>query len=681
MRPTLVAILALVGACAPKAAPVTEVPHAPTFAASKIYSFTDTFAVTSVVDGGAVLWAGTPRGLMRWDLASGKFSVIGQKEGLPADRVGFVAVDGKGGIWAATAKGVMVSRRGVRQTFPPAPVGDFITGLVPSSDGKFAWAAGPEGLARLKDGNWERFLSDIAITALVAGSGNTLWAGTSGKGVLRVLRSGDKIAQYGAAQGQEVDVVRGMSTGEKGLLVVGDGEGGPRASIYDGERFYSYKVECPSVLEWAASGGGQLYVGSGETLYEVSPTVYATDPPPAGPLKFLPTSTPQSRAPQIAALAADMKATALDLASGSPAPPPSKRAQGARGPRMDTTLSSVRLPDGVTAVGSSERGLLVGTRFLGAERIENGVVRSFRTGDLTATAERITVACAGNADCYLATGAERAWHFDGRAFDIAPVDPEPSSRVLAILRDPKGQVIAIHRGATDPHLRISSVVDGRWTPIAMQSVQVPHGVPELNFATYAPDGKLWVGLRYVDKEKDSVDWGAAELLVDSGEAIYHRQAEAGNGLALPNDVVAVYWRARNEAWFATRQGAARLLDGKLRVFTENDGLESEIITDIGPGDHGDVWVATRRGTGRFDGKLWTFPKMGPFYLAARALASDAKGHVFVGTDKGLFCVGDCAPDAIDSRRGLLDDDVLDLTVDDRGRVWALTKKGITIVEP
>ena len=57
-------------------------------------------------------------------------------------------------------------------------------------------------------------------------------------------------------------------------------------------------------------------------------------------------------------------------------------------------------------------------------------------------------------------------------------------------------------------------------------------------------------------------------------------------------------------------------------------------------------------------------------------------HVFVGTDKGMFCVApDCDPEAIDLKRGLLEDNVLDLTVDTIGRVWVLTSKGISIVEP
>jgi hypothetical protein len=316
------------------------------------------------------------------------------------------------------------------------------------------------------------------------------------------------------------------------------------------------------------------------------------------------------------------------------------------------------------------------------ERVENGVVRRFRSFDLTASAQRITVACNGGSEdeCYLATGGARAWRFDGQAFEVAPIDPEAGSRILAVVPDPRGGVLAIHRGGNDSHLRISSADRGHWTPIAMQSIEVPVGVPDLNFAVFSPDRHLWLGLRYTDKEHDAVDFGAAELQIESGEVLYHRQSK-NSVIVLPNDMVAMFWKSQHEAWFATRSGAACLQDGLVRVYTENDGLESELISDIAPGPNGEIWVATRHGTGRFDGRRWTFPKMGPFYLRANALGRDNHAHNFLGTEKGLYCVGDCSPEAIDSRRGLLDDAILDLTVDVRGRVWVLTAKGISIVDP
>jgi hypothetical protein len=691
----LIAAAIALAACGPAAHPGVATPAAPkhSFAASKVRSFTDTLAVTAVADSGSNLWLGTPRGLLRWEIGSARWTLMTHADGLPADRVAAVAVDAQGGVWVATAKGLSRGLRGSWSNFPAAPVGEFLTGMVPGPDGKTAWASGPEGLARLHDRRWDRYLPDTGITALVAGPGGVLWIGTSGKGVLRVPAGGDSLEQYGTQQGCDIDVVRGMTISGRGLLAVGEGPSGPRAAFFDGERFYSYTIESPQVLEWAARSGQHTYLGAGETVWEVTPAMDQASPP-QGPVKLTALPAPAAGAPRTHVLKAELASAALDDPQGATTPPPPRVAPGQpvpRGPRLDTSEAGFRLPEGVTALNASERGLLVGTRFLGALRVENGVPRAFRVQDLAAGAERLTVACAktsANDECYLATGGPRAWRFDGQAFEIAAVDPDAGSRVLAMLSDPRGQVLAIHRGANDSQLRISTVDNNNWSPITMQSVEVPHGVPYLNFAEFSPDGHLWVGLRYIDKDKDTIDQGAAEIVLDSGEVLYHRQTAAGGisskvkeGVALPNDMVAMYWRAPNEAWFATRSGAARLLDGSLRVFTENDGLESELIVDIGPGSGKDIWVATRHGTGIFDGTKWSFPKMGPFYLKATSLGHDAKNNVFVGTDQGLFCVGDCEPEAIDSKRGLLDDSVLDLTVDLRGRVWVLTTKGVSIVEP
>jgi len=693
--PVRVAALALavlaVGACHPRATappPVEPAAKPPSFGASRIRSFTDSSAVTAIADSPSQLYVGTSRGLIRWE--GGRFTVLTQKDGLPADRVAAIAVDATGGVWLATAKGLTRGLRSVWTNYPAAPVGAFLTGLY--SDGKTVWAGGPEGLARWRAGRWERYLADTGVTALAAGAGGALWVGTSGAGVLRIPRGGDKVERYGPAQGCETDVVRGLVAAvDKTVVVVGEGQGAPRAAYFDGERFHSYAVSTPTVIEWAARAGTRTLVGTAEHIYTLTVEYGEARPPSSSALQMTPRPS-WAAAPRAWPLAPDLPSTTLDEAAATPAPPlpprptPARRSKPSKngvvaGPPLGPTLvaeeSPLRLPDGVTTVAGSERGLLVGTRFLGALRIENDVPRLFRINDLAAGAVRLTVACmAGkNAldDCFLATGGTRAWRFEGEAFDVTNVDPEPNSRVLAVLRDGKGDVLAIHRGAGDHQLRLSRVDDGRWTPIGIQAVQVPEGAPELNFAEFAPDGHLWVGLRYVDKDGDARDWGADEIAVDSGKVITHKE--------LPAAVVAMYWKARREAWFATRSGAARLLDGKVRVFTENDGMESEIVRDIGPGADGEIFVATGRGTGRFDGVRWTFPRLGAFYPPANALAHDGHGHVFVGTDKGLFCVGECVPDAIDLRRGLSDDRVQDLAVDGRNRVWVLTEKGINIIEP
>jgi len=698
-RSALLSVLAVLVSCHRPAKtttppPVVEAAPTVTFAGKKVRSYTDTFAALSIADSPANLLVGTPHGLVRWDVAAGRYSVLGARDGLPADRISGLAVDTQRTVWVATQQGIARSIPRGWQVFPPPPVGDFIAGMEPTVDGKQLWVGGPEGLARLRNGKWEHFLADVTVTALAMQPNGVLWIGTSGRGLLRIPRGGDHVEAYSAANGSEIDVVRAIAVSDKNVLVVGEGPAGPRAAWLEGDRFFSYTVEAPQVIEWAAHAGTHTYLGAGAHAWELiqlEPVPDKPPPVPTGPVKLVASPPVAVRRLRPVPLKPDLPAAALDEPAATPVPMP-----GQRVPILDTVASPFSIPDGVTVVGGSERGLLLGTRFQGAVRVENGVPRSFRVGDLSAGAERLTVACkpgkdnAPSDDCWLATGASKAWHFTDEGFEVAPVDPEPGSSVLAVLRDPKGAVLAIHRAApwakNASQLRISTVENGVWTPLSLQEVSVPNGPPVLNFALFSPDGHLWIGLRYVDKDKDPVDFGAAEVDLDSGKVIYHRQSSGQEtktvyGYALPTDMVAMYWRSPHEAWFATRQGAARVLDGQLTVFTAADGLESELIYDIDGASGNEVWVASGRGTGRWDGKRWLFPRLGPFYLRASSLAHDTRGHNFIGTEKGLFCVGECDPDGIDRKRGLLDDGVLDLSVDLRGRVWVLTGKGVSIVEP
>ena len=67
----------------------------------------------------------------------------------------------------------------------------------------------------------------------------------------------------------------------------------------------------------------------------------------------------------------------------------------------------------------------------------------------------------------------------------------------------------------------------KWFPVGVTSLEVPLGVPDLSFATFLPRGRLWVGLRYTDREHDTIDFGAAAVNVDDGRVVYYRQRPKG----------------------------------------------------------------------------------------------------------------------------------------------------------
>ncbi|HJZ83977.1 MAG TPA: hypothetical protein VKN99_02350, partial [Polyangia bacterium] len=68
---------------------------------------------------------------------------------------------------------------------------------------------------------------------------------------------------------------------------------------------------------------------------------------------------------------------------------------------------------------------------------------------------------------------------------------------------------------------------------------------------------------------------------------------------------------------------------------------------------------------------------------ARGLARAPDGTLWVATDHGLVALapGGASTRVYDHRAGLLDDDVRDVDVDIKGRVWALSGQGVALIEP
>lgn len=739
LRVGLSAALGLSAACGSSSQNTAPTARAGGGAPVRVRSFSDSLPVTCLAAAGGLIWAGTPHGLIRWtqggkDKEKPTPAVLTTADGLPADKITAISIDGAGGVWVVTPKGVSRYDMGGWTNYPPPPVGDLVAGIAPLGRGETVWVGGSDGIARLSEGSWQHYAAGTTVTSLAADGAGGVWVGTSGKGVMRLV--GESLLQFGALEGNEIDNVRGMAAGEGGaVIVVGDSPGGPRAAYYDGARFYSYRVDSPGVLEWVRRAGSDLLIGSGQWVWSmkrIGPGTKQEGPvrftfvgqsgaaaPRAQPLKAFAPKEGEAPPPRNAdellnqqngqqkAAPKGPKGKAGKKSGALTQPAPTRLAilpeegqadrpwmlagpggEGMAAPRFDTEPVKIKLPDGVTSVTSDADALYVGTRFLGITRLEKGQATPYRLYDLTAGAERLSAACVSNDECYVATGGTKAWRFDGQSFEVTEVDPEKGSHVMAVVRDNNGAVLALHRGGSSKEVRISRVSGGKWAPVGVTSLEVPMGVPDISFASFSPRGSLWIGLRYTDREQDLRDFGAAEVNVESGKVVYHRQkpkgatSNASEGVAIPSDVVSIAFKSADEIWFASKSGAVRLQDNKVKVFTENDGLESELIHDVAEGLSGAMWVATSRGIGVFDGARWSFPQAGQLHRKSSALARDPEGRIWVGSDSGVMeVVDENKRHFIGTRTGLLDDRILNLGVDLRGRVWTLTEKGISIIEP
>ncbi len=126
---------------------------------------------------------------------------------------------------------------------------------------------------------------------------------------------------------------------------------------------------------------------------------------------------------------------------------------------------------------------------------------------------------------------------------------------------------------------------------------------------------------------------------DSGSnwrAVYPHQA--GRSWA-PRDVRGVAYDAQGRLWFASPQGVGRL-DGQWTLYTEQEGLPYDDFTTLAAGEQGVVWMGTRRGAIRFDGRTWEY-RQGLRWLPdddVRGIAVTKEGHTWFATSAGASVI-------------------------------------------
>jgi ligand-binding sensor domain-containing protein len=108
-------------------------------------------------------------------------------------------------------------------------------------------------------------------------------------------------------------------------------------------------------------------------------------------------------------------------------------------------------------------------------------------------------------------------------------------------------------------------------------------------------------------------------------------------------------------------------------------LESELLSAIAVSPGGLVYVATPDGVGTYDGERWRFPGELRFSVNDLALAKDAR--LWLATERGIAIYDGKKVRRMDVRRGLVENTVLDVTLDEFGRVWARGPRSLMMVTP
>ena len=316
-------------------------------------------------------------------------------------------------------------------------------------------------------------------------------------------------------------------------------------------------------------------------------------------------------------------------------------------------------------------------------RLASTATGSCGTGLTTSRGGRDKLSIACNADrCFIAGTSGQGYAFEGGRFAPIAVSSDSTVKIQAFTREQSGTIIALFSPAHGKSVTIARYNGKTFDEAGKVEVPLPEAARvRVRFARQQVGGKLWIGLAYVDAEGEQRPWGV--MTVEGGKAIAHRSTllpseDRGAGsLALPDDIRDVYFRG-DDVWLATDSGVCRVRGTNVTLFTENEGLGSELSYAVADAE-GAVYVATYGGVGHYDGKAWRFDLGGALARESRSII--AAGRVlWVGTEAGLVRREGKSMRVLGVKDGLAGDKVRDLHLDSQSRLWVLTDRGLSILK-
>lgn len=623
----------------------------------RVRSFTEPSAIRLITPAKGIVFTASEHGVDRWELRTGRGLHLNRDNGLPGDKVVAMAED-DGSVWIATDGGV--TRYDVDATTfsalprPPQVLGlERLEGvsLAPAGDGGL-WVGHPKGLFYTnRSGQWVATPVTAAVTSMYRDREGRLWIGTT-RGLIMRQPDGETF-EYNEDQGCGIQAVRFIAGApDGGPLIVGDTVAGKQRIVLMREDGCATFRSSPDV-RWtsAARRGRDTVVLANGKLYSLRRDDGGVRQLTRDGMRLYP-----------------IKVGAQGRAADSP---------------FVIRALDVAVPSGATAMGAAGEEILIGTRDRGTARLSGGRTRNnwLRRGELVEGASTLSVACATRDECYVATGSTVAWRFDGTTF--TPIT-DGQTRVLAFVRSPSGKVYGVRESEDLRNALLTPIKGDVWVRVSEMVIETPGGGPRVTFARFSPSGVLWLGLAYKDDAGEERAYGVALVDVALGAIAYHHAStdsrEARRGvLPIPNNVVDASFMSDDEAWLATSEGAVRVRGEKVEVFSEGDGLKTEILRGVACSAGGMVYVAARTGVGAYDGDAWRYPRA----LAGTTndIEISADGRLWMATSQGLAVFDGARVRRLDIRRGLLQNDVDDVALDHLGRVWVRGSQGITVVTP
>jgi diguanylate cyclase (GGDEF)-like protein len=219
------------------------------------------------------LWAATESdGLVRY--RDGKWKVFKTADGLKSDKTTYILLDGKGGLYLGSRRGVVHIVDDKVEAIPAPETGEPNVTSLAYSDGALWIGTASAGMLRFADGQYKKFtvadgLADDRITGLFTDRDDTLWIGAYGQGIMQ-LRKG-KFTRFASTGPNPPTRVNRFYQAPTGVVWVAAENG-----LFRADRDQVQEIQLPSGKNFVQletvqkDWEGNLWVGSRQTgLYRV----------------------------------------------------------------------------------------------------------------------------------------------------------------------------------------------------------------------------------------------------------------------------------------------------------------------------------------------------------------------------------------------------------------------------
>lgn len=566
----------------------------------------------------AVSWALDPsRHLTQYML-----SKWGSAEGLPQNSVEGLAQTTDGYLWVGTQEGV-ARFDGVRFTTfdrgnTPQFDSNLVNALLADRQGRL-WVGTSKGLVVFAHGAFSAYrvqqgLADDYVRCLYEDRQGRVWVGTD-KGLTRIELG--KLVTFGRAQGLADISIRSMYQDTDGTLWVGTARGGLHR--LEGSRFrhvpLAQEASANSIRAFVESADGTLWLGSyeGDLFRRRGETFTRLGMP--GKLGHALRGLHRDRdgniwvatAQGLGRLSADGRYEVLTVA-------------------QDLPSSEIRsLQEDV------EGNLWVGTNGGGLARLRDGRVTPY--GEPEGLLGNLTwsITESRNGDLLFGTESGLMRLTNGQIVDVTQSFGADRPSVKAVMEDRSGGLWL----GTDLH-GARHLDGGR-----LETFNTSNGLAgnTVNGLYQDRAGRVWIGSN-----------AGLDQIVNGHPVPVESIKDLG--------VVAVNFLhedRRGRLWLGTEAHGLIVLDhGRMRRYSEQDGLPSSRVTAIYEDVQGSLWFGTLNGLARLrNDRFYAFDVPGPLRETILHILEDSSSDLWLTTNKGLVSVSRTALDSYADGHGLV----------------------------